>query len=210
MRSWTISFLSVSLLLLAACASTQRKPTTPTGSADLACIQKFIPEFKAQWYRSTIDVQGRHFSGLFLFKTMPDSSMRVVFTNEAGVKFFDYEFSKNGSFRMVESIKPLRRKIVSKVLSKDIMLMALLKARTENVCSVSRAAESRVYSFGSGSDIHKLSINSECTQLTKAERFDGDDPKARAEFYGNLTVPDSIFVSHTDFDMDIKLRLLNK
>jgi hypothetical protein len=141
---------------------------------------------------------------------MPDSTLRVVFTNEAGVKFFDYEFSKTGSFRIVESIKPLKRKVVSNVLRKDLALATLLKVRTGVVPGVSANAQSKIYTLGIKDDVNRFTIDNNCSQLTRAERYDDDAVKARVTFYGSPAVPDSIFVSHVDFDMDIRLRLLKK
>ena len=39
------------------------------------------------------NVVGNHLSGLLLIKKMPDSSTRMVFSNEMGLGFFDFEFA---------------------------------------------------------------------------------------------------------------------
>src|SRR3569832_981187 len=71
----------------------------PTGGQTM-CIRKFKPAFRADWYTTSVDVYGHHISGLLLFKVMPDSAVRVVFTNEVGVTFFDFEFAKSGGFKV--------------------------------------------------------------------------------------------------------------
>src|SRR5690349_10497852 len=93
---------SIVCLLLAGCASSYQdlKPV----QADPACLAKFKPVFKSTWYNASIDVVGKHLSGLLLFKTMADSTMRVVFTNEVGITFFDFEFAPNGHFKVKQVI----------------------------------------------------------------------------------------------------------
>jgi hypothetical protein len=179
MRSWMNRSLISVLVLFSGCASV--KTVVPSTSFN-PCIQKFVPKFRSQWYRSTIDVRGRHFSGLFLFKIMPDSSMRVVFTNETGLTIFDYEFRKNGDFRVVETIKPLRRNVVTNVLRKDIELITLMNVPTT-----------------------RFNINDDCSRLISTERIEKGKVKALANFFA-----DSISVTHVDFDMELKLHSLKK
>ncbi|MBK7307905.1 MAG: hypothetical protein IPI88_13305 [Chitinophagaceae bacterium] len=50
-------------------------------------LQKFKPAFTVALYNTTVDVMGNHFSGLLLIKKMPDSSTRMVFSNEMGLGF---------------------------------------------------------------------------------------------------------------------------
>src|SRR5258706_1999072 len=77
-------------LCLLSCASSYHDLQPVQGNA--SCLKKFRPVFHADWYNASVDVIGKHLSGLLLFKMMPDSSTRVVFTNEVGVTFFDFEF----------------------------------------------------------------------------------------------------------------------
>ena len=63
-------------------------------NSDVNCIKHFAPRFTTTLYSATVDVTRHHFSGILFFKVMPDSSTRVVFTNEMGVKFFDFAFTK--------------------------------------------------------------------------------------------------------------------
>jgi hypothetical protein len=60
--------------------------------SDESCIQKFKPDFRQVVYRTSADVVGKHLSGLLVFKFMPDSSTRVVFSNEMGFSLFDFGF----------------------------------------------------------------------------------------------------------------------
>src|ERR1041385_5353321 len=112
---------SISLLLIS-CA-----PALYQGELiqnETKCIEKFKPVFHSDLYEAKVDVIGKHISGLLLFKMMPDSSMRVVFTNEAGVKFFDFEF-QGKNFRVHQIIRQLNKKPVVKTLRKDFEMILM-------------------------------------------------------------------------------------
>jgi len=78
------------IFILSGCSSVYKNLQPATG--DISYIQKFRPDFKDLLYKAEIDVTSHHLSGLLLIKTLPDSSIRMVFSNEMGYKFFDFEF----------------------------------------------------------------------------------------------------------------------
>jgi hypothetical protein len=82
------------MLVLTACSSSYKH--LQRSQEDVSCIQKFKPDFTNALYYTEVNVIGNHLSGLLLIKLMPDSSTRMVFSNEAGFKFFDFEFAKDG------------------------------------------------------------------------------------------------------------------
>src|SRR3954470_17408758 len=88
--------LSSGFLFFAGCAPSwkQMKPAT----SDVSILQKFKPNFTVALYNTKVDVVGNHLSGLLLIKKMPDSTTRMVFSNEMGYKFFDFEFDNAGNF----------------------------------------------------------------------------------------------------------------
>src|SRR6185369_7920767 len=113
---------SIGCLLLMRCASDYKglQATAP----DDACAARIVPaRVNTSWYNADVDVVGRHISGLLLVKHMPDSSYRVVFTNEAGVTFFDFGFLTNGDFKVYNAIHQLNKKAVIQTLRKDFELV---------------------------------------------------------------------------------------
>ena len=100
MRNSLLSSLILLLLLLTGCASLKPKGLKPCfGTAPTReCLQSpFLGHFDKMLFKATLDIRKEHLTGLMLFKTMPDSSIRVVFTNEIGMTFFDF-IIKDGSF----------------------------------------------------------------------------------------------------------------
>ena len=83
--------LSSCLFFFPACSSVYRG--VKKGNTDPGCLLQFKPVFTKALYSTTVDVVGKHLSGLLLVKAMPDSSTRLVFSNEMGFKYFDFEFS---------------------------------------------------------------------------------------------------------------------
>ena len=56
---------------------------------------------------------------------MPDSSLRIVFSNEMGFKFFDFAFLPDGSFKVFTIIKQMDKKAVITTLRKDFELVLM-------------------------------------------------------------------------------------
>src|SRR6187402_1932792 len=86
------------LLFLFGCSPTYMQMQTTTGNIN--GLAKFKPAFSVALYKTEVDVVGNHLSGLLLIKKMPDSSTRMVFSNEMGLKFFDFEFTTDGNFKV--------------------------------------------------------------------------------------------------------------
>ena len=107
MRQFRIIYLilSSSLIFLLSCAPAQKAMQAAT--ADVSVIQKFKPAFTVALYSTTVNVVGNHLSGLLLIKKMPDSSTRMVFSNEMGLTFFDFEFTPEGNFKVYSIIKKM-------------------------------------------------------------------------------------------------------
>ena len=118
------SLLMALLCLLAACGSAYRSLRPTAGTA--GCIAPFRPRFDTTVIYSTqVDVLKHHFSGLLLFKPMDTGSMRVVFLTEMGMKFFDFEFGKDGSFTKHYVLPKMDKRAVVKTLRKDFDMILM-------------------------------------------------------------------------------------
>ena len=104
--------LLISLLVVAsACSSSYKHLQKATG--DVGCLEKFKPDFSNALYYTQVNVIGKHLSGLLLIKQMSDSNTRMVFSNEAGFKFFDFEFAADGSFKVFYIIDEMYNSIIA-------------------------------------------------------------------------------------------------
>ena len=63
---------------------------------------------------------------------MSDSNTRMVFSNEAGFKFFDFEFAADGSFKVFYIIDEMDKKAVVTTLRKDFEIVMMHKLNMQN------------------------------------------------------------------------------
>src|ERR1700750_1042543 len=76
------------------------------------CLDAFRPRFSKALYNTQVNVTGKHMSGLLLLKIMPDSSTRIVFSNEMGFKYFDFAFAADGTFKVYYVLPAMDKKPV--------------------------------------------------------------------------------------------------
>jgi len=121
-------YLALSSLLFLACCSSPYRHLATSETTNSAL--RFKPEFGKVLYRCVVD--GRvvfrkfHLSGLLFFKDMHNGSTRIVFQNEMGFTFFDFEWNQQDSFIVHQMIPQLSKPAVVKTLRKD-MAMLLMK-----------------------------------------------------------------------------------
>jgi hypothetical protein len=173
-------------------------------------LKRLSPAFPAVLYNTKVDVAGNHLSGLLLIKKMPDSSTRVVFSNEMGFKFFDFEFAPGGNFKVHFIIKQLDKKAVIKTLRKDFEIV-LMQQLDESRMIVKKDATDLYYIFPQSKGSNCYITDSSSTYLVKMERASGS--KAVVEIitanYINGT-PDSIGISHKNFTFNIQLKKIQR
>ncbi len=199
-------FLFISFLICAAC----RMPLQigQPGKYDRDCFTKFVPDFQIQWYKASIDVTGKHLSGLLLFKTLPDSSVRVVFTGETGTTFFDLEF--DAAQRKVNFVLPqFNRKPVIRTLQNDLDLIFMRYLRDPSA-ELFFDGKSKYLRVKSGGKTIYIWATNNCEHLQKIEEEWGGKKKVEVTMYGDGSAPDSVRITHYNFSMDIKLRKLER
>lgn len=196
--------LSISLLVLWGCSSHYNKMQR-TAITGVDCIQSFKPVFKTALYNTQVNVIGKHLSGLLIIKTMPDSSTRIVFTSEAGFKFFDFGFSGK-EFTVYYIYREMDKKAAIKTLRKDFELVLMNKLNTEKPYVLEKEGE-KYYTFSDGKDHYYYVTNSDCSRLIRMER--GSKRKkvmtAIAENF-NEGMPDTIGITHDNFNFNIGLK----
>jgi hypothetical protein len=114
--------LLISWCILTVSCSTQQKiletEINPT-------VATFIPVFGIDEteaiFRGTIDVNGKYFSGIFVFKKLAANKFRAVLMSEVGMTLLDMSFTSK-DFLVNYCIEPLSKKGLFKLLYHDFKL----------------------------------------------------------------------------------------
>lgn len=196
-----------SVLLLTGCSSVYKNLQRTT--EDVNCITQFRPQFANTLYSTQVDVLKHHLSGLLFFKQMPDSSLRVVFANEMGFKFFDFEFTKDGGFIKHYVIDKMDKKSVVKTLRGDFEL-ALLHPDLQDAY-VMRDSNYRYVVVPTEKGNNYYITDSSCSQLVRLEKSSRRKPVVKAWLTNYKDgVPDSIQIRHQQFKFNISLQRVQK
>lgn len=208
---------SIFLLLFLSCSAPFKKLGFQLQPASSAFIYK--PEFKKALYRCIVD--GRylfkkfHLSGLLIFKSFENGSTRVVFQNEMGFSFFDFEWDKNDSFRVNSIIPQLNKTAVIKTLRKDFQLLLMKdlnksseKTALENGKQINRFELEKGFAYFIA---RKLEAGNPGYMLSEIE-VAGKTKITSMQLYGKKSendLPDSVLINHHKANFTIQLTKMN-
>jgi hypothetical protein len=196
------------LLLFMACSPLYRQMQTTNG--DISVLKKFKPSFSVVLYKTEVDVIGNHLSGLLLIKKMQDSSTRMVFSNEIGFKFFDFEFLPDGNFKVHSVIKKMNRKSVLKTLRNDFALI-LMQHMDSTAASVRTKNGLIYYVFPQTKGYNYYITDSTGDNLIRMERASKRKTVVQAIMKDYINgVPDTIGISHQTFNFTIGLKRIER
>ena len=196
--------LNSCLLLLLSCAGVHKNLQNETG--DVNSIQKFKPAFAVALYKTEVNVTGKYLSGLLLMKQMPDSSLRIVFSNEMGFKFFDFAFLPDGSFKVFSIIKQMDKKAVITTLRKDFELV-LMRGLDPTTGFIRSDSQYVFHIFPREKGFYHYITNKKGDELIRMERASKKKVVVEAittKYEGGI--PDSIGISHKNFNFTIGLK----
>jgi hypothetical protein len=200
--------LSSYLFLFIACSPVYRQMQTATGN--ITGLAKFKPAFSVALYKTEVDVVGNHLSGLLLIKKMPDSSTRMVFSNEMGFKFFDFEFTPDGNFKVYSITKQMNRKAVIKTLRKDFELL-LMERLDSAAVSIRTNNGLKYYVFPQITGYNYYITDSTGDELLRMERASKRKTVVQAIMNNYINgIPDTIGISHKTFNFTIGLKRIER
>jgi hypothetical protein len=173
------------------------------------CLSAFRPHFNTVLYNTQVNVAGNHLSGLLLFKKIPDNSIRVVFSNELGVKFFDFEY-KGSEFKVHYIMKKLNRKAVVGQLKKDIGFLLMHRINLPDAESF-RSGDELFFGFDDKNEKTYYITDSTCHNLL---RIENSSPR-KTKIIVYLTpyrsgMADSVYINHQTFEFNISLKQIER
>jgi hypothetical protein len=200
--------ISCCLFVFTGCSPAYRQMQAATG--DVSRLIKFKPAFTVALYNTQVDVAGNHLSGLLLIKKMPDSSIRMVFSNEIGFKFFDFEFAPDGSFKVYSVLNKMNKKSVLKTLRKDFELI-LMEHLNSAAVSIHTKNGLLYYVFPRAKGYNYYITDSTGDKLVRMERASKRKTVVEAIMQDYINgIPDTIGISHKTFNFDIGLKRIER
>jgi hypothetical protein len=197
---------SILLVLLLAVACRSDYALLEPRPVDAACVDKLMPKgMEATWFTASVDVVGNHISGLLFVKPQPGGLYRVVFTNEFGVTFFDFELGPKGHFVVRDVVDKLNKKAVITTLRKDFQLLLGLSFQGE--VKGWRHQGENYYGVLQKKEVAYFITDAECASLQRLELGSKRKSKVTERLYGaRLAAPDSVQILHHLFAMEIRLK----
>lgn len=194
-------------VMLTGCTSMYKGLQRTTGEP--SCITQFRPRFVNTLYSAQVDVLSHHLSGLLFFKQMPDSSLRVVFANEMGFKFFDFEFARDGGFVKHYMMPKMDKKPVVKALRNDFELV-LIRAGLGDAY-VLQDSSYRYVAVPTPKGNNYYITDTACTRLERIEKSSRRKPVVKVWMHDYKEgVPDTIRIQHQNFKFNISLQRVQK
>jgi hypothetical protein len=123
MRS--LRFLSLILIIVAVSCSPVRTSKLTEVKHDVKFPDwesPFTRDFDKAMFKASLDVKGKHLSGIALIKKTSDTSFHFSFANEIGMTYFDLELWKD-SYRADYVFGPLNKKAFLKILQHDFSIL---------------------------------------------------------------------------------------
>ncbi len=205
MRIFLMIFLASGSGILFPSCRTIYKNLSPVSGHTARDLDPFRPGFGVGLYKASVDITGRHLSGLVVIKKMADSSIRVVFTSEAGPGFFDFSWPAEGGFYVQSILPQLNRKSVIKTLRKDFELV-LMNRLFQGDYEIRENENNRYYIFKRPKGYDAYITSRDLSSLTGMERSSKKKPVVKATTSMNrFAVPDTIVITHQQFEFRIEL-----
>ena len=200
--------IAITLFLFTATARKSHYRHLKPANGDVNCIRNFAPQFSNTLYSTSVDITKHHFSGILFFKHMPDSSTRIVFANEMGVKFFDFGFTKDDQFIKYYVMPKLDKKVVVKALKKDLELVIMHQDLSQAVLLKDSTYNYTAIPNKKGNDYY---ITDHCSKLVRIEKASKKKAVVEVQMLDyNNGVPDSISIVHKNFKFNILLKRVEK
>jgi hypothetical protein len=198
----TICLLWLSSALLSGCSVANKINVM---DAFTNCPPVFKPAIHTANYKAELDFYKKHISGLFVFKSMNDSTERVVFMTETGFKFFDFEFTPH-QFKVQYIIPSLNKKLIVNTLSRDLGYLVVPPIES-SAHEQPKNDNYTIFKF----PVHKAyayyTSDKRCDQLQKIEV--GNDKKKNLviDFTDRQNInPKTINIAHQNFKLTIFMK----
>lgn len=162
-------------------------------------------------FRSSISIYGNDFTGLLLVKPT-GQSQRILFITEMGIKIFDMEFYKAGSYSVHYCMEAIDRKPVIRRLGNDfsLMLYSVTGDGNQNILK-EKDTGMTVIKINDKAGKRFCKIDSHTGKVEELIQTGILTNKLNINFFGTSQErPDSVIISHYNIKFKIHLATINE
>ncbi|RLD67495.1 MAG: hypothetical protein DRI84_02255 [Bacteroidetes bacterium] len=161
-------------------------------------------------YKTKIQLKENSYSGLLLVRRNADSSFRIAFVTEVGMKIFEFEFfpRKKNSFHVVSILSYLDKKIIISTLGRDFesLFMTFTAFKQPKIKNLGRGLSTQKYCY-KGKRIYTVQSNRVIGMLRKKGFFKKEEIELKS---GGGNNPQYISIHHFGIELNIEMTLLNE
>ena len=205
--------ISISILFgLFGCNNFYKNLNPISNSTEISA--RYIPDFKNTLYKVNISILNKRLGGLLLIKKMEDSSLRYVFSNEIGIKFFDFKYTNKGVFSVEYIMSQLNKIDIINTLKTDfeVLQMNFSNGKCESfeskvnttefylINKIDSIPESYAYIFDK---IDSLNVKAATIKSKKIIT-------SFCIIYSDTNIPDSVAINHHKLNFKINLKQLKR
>ncbi len=209
------NFLLISLLLVfCSCRTIHHRNLQKINKQQTSIDQLnscFKKNFSKVLFKSEISIYKNRLSGLIFIKLMPDSSYRINFITELGLKIFDFEI-KGENFKVVYCIEKMNRKKLIQILKEDFTLMLLEnKLNSKAVLYKNTKTQENVFRFHNKNGYYYYYVDSNAMTLDKIESSNFLSRKLEisfSDFKNNF--PSKIDIKHDHIKLNLHISKIDK
>lgn len=159
-------------------------------------------------YSTQVKALNNEFSGILLFKPMPDGSLRIVFTNQFGITFFDFEFSGGGDFVKHFILPQMDKEAVVNLLRKDFEMLLMMYDPSQVEVLTDGNHTFSTFALKKGKVYYVTSPD--CSNIIKIENGSKRKPVIEITLSGQQNeTPESFVIDHKKVAFTIQSKRIN-
>lgn len=195
------------LPMLLGCASQHSQQQMVGMSTSQISTSALASNYKSTTYKGSIDVFGKHISGLFFFKKSKDNDYRFVLMSEIGLSLMSFRMTAD-STQLTDCQEFINKPGFTSMIGRDMTALLISPPNISNL-KISQRDSYRQIKFRSDDRKYRMRTDTINHQLTELKIKSGMLSKTRYRLsYDSLALPSQITITHGLMPMTIKLNRL--
>ena len=165
--------------------------------------------FEKGLYKATMDISKHHISGFIFLKRTSDTSYRILFSNQMGMSFFDFEFSGH-SFIVHSCFPSLDRKSLLSILETDFEILLFPFRDLKKAMLISGTSEPSRFKVKVSSGKWFYQVANDSKRITKMSSKGKLVKKTRISIVYQESAMSDILISNPTIGLELKMKLISQ